>query len=185
MRPLKVCVVLTILVSLMVGSSCEFFTDEDAKKKCEDSKWEPWDTKIHIMYGLRYGNVGPTTGHNLLDAVDLKFVGTISNIDCLGEEEGYFDINHTVYPAFLFPTIHEEVTYNVHVSPYDFPFEISNYDEYFFVEFTMEATFPDGLVLRSTQVTAKTANAQWLWTSSFKYTFWIDPVDAYWTVVTK
>jgi hypothetical protein len=182
---LKIFVILSVLVSLMAGSSCEFFLDEDAEKKCEEHKWEAWDTKIHIMYGLRSGNVGPTTGHNLLDAVELRFIGTISNIDCLGGEDGYFDIDHTVYPAFLFPTIQDGVTYNVDLSPYDFPFEITNFDEYFFVTFSMDATFPDGLVLRSSQVTAKTANAQWLWTSSFKYIFWIDPADAYWTVVTK
>lgn len=185
MRPLKLGVILTILVSMMIGSSCEFFLNEDEEKKCEGSKWGPWDSKIHIMYGLRYGNVGPIVGHNLLDAVDLKFVGTISNIDCFGEEEGYFDINHTVFPAFLFPTFHQEVTYNVDVSSYDFPFEISNYDEYFFIEFSMEAKYPDGVVFRSSQVTAKTATAQWLWTSSSKYTFWIDPADVYWSVVTK
>lgn len=185
MRPIKISLILTVIVSLMAGSSCDIFSDADTDKKCEESKWDPWDTKIHIMYGLRYGNVGPTTGHNLLEALDLRFIGTIRNISCLGEEEGYFDIDHTIYPSFLFPTIHETVTYNVHLSPYDFPFQITNFDEYFTISFIMEATFSDGLVLRSAEVTATTANAQWLWTSSYKYTYWMEPAFPTWTVVTR
>jgi hypothetical protein len=177
MKPLKICVILCILVALLIGSSCEFFTDD---KDCRD--WDPWDIKIHIKYGVKCSDIGPNFDHNILDALDLRFIGTIRNIDCTGYEEDYYDFNSAVFPSFLFPQYHLGGVYYVNVSPDDFPFLVTNYYEYFSASFIMEATFADGLVLESTQVTCITEDAQWLMTDDYKYTFEIHAATVTWTV---
>ncbi len=183
LRPIKACIILSVLMFFMAGSSCEIFMDEEANKKCEQSKWDPWDIKIHIKFYLT--NSEPIPKHKIVEALDLQFVGTIRNLDCRGYEEGYFDIDSTIFPSFLFPKLSYSYLFLAHVSPYDFPFKISNFDETFTISFTMKATFKDGVVLQSTQVYYHSGTAQWMWTENHIRTIEIPESNVYWSLVTK
>jgi hypothetical protein len=172
----------TLLLFLVVlAQSCDLLSDDSTDKKCKENAWPDYrNIKVRLNYiAYSYDNL-PDLNHNILDANDLTFEGYIRQINCHGEEADYYTFTSTIYPSILVPENAANYTFNMSPEVYDFTF--TNNLEYVSVTYKMTASFIDGKVYETTQITETSERAEWWAGDSYSFTM---ALAASWQMVTK
>jgi len=145
MNRLKFALLLSILMALMTVSSCEFFSDEETDKKCKENALDdPVTLIISADYQITRHLNKPDEWHNLMDAYQIDFIGTVRKVDCRDDEAEYSDFVTSCYPA----------NYTAGLSSFtckvdDFQFLFTNKLEYVTVTFYLKAYFKDSNIYDS------------------------------------
>jgi hypothetical protein len=145
MNRLKFALLLSILMALMTVSSCEFFSDEETDKKCKENALDdPVTLIISADYQITRHLNKPDEWHNLMDAYQIDFIGTVRKVDCRDDEAEYSDFVTSCYPA-NYTTGLSSFTCTVD----DFQFLFTNKLEYITVTFYLKAYFKDSKIYDS------------------------------------
>ncbi len=74
----------------MTVSSCEIFSDEETDKKCKENELDdPITLIISVDYQINRHENKPNELHNLMDAYQVDFIGTVRKMDCRDDEAEY------------------------------------------------------------------------------------------------
>jgi hypothetical protein len=148
MNRLKINLFLSILMALMTVSSCEIFSDEATDKNCKENELDavlPWI--ISVDYQINRHDNKPNEWHNLMDAYQIDFIGTVRLMDCRDNEAEYRDFTVSSYPA------DHTGGQSSYICPVDdFQFLFANKLEYVIVTFYLKAYFKDGAIFDSGQL---------------------------------
>jgi hypothetical protein len=148
MNRLNIKLLLAIMMALMTVSSCEIFSDEATDKKCKENELDdPITLIISADYQINRHDNKPTELHNLMDAYQVDFIGTVRLMDCRDNEAEYRDFVASCYPA-------DETTgqSSLICMVEDFQFFFTNKMEYVIVTFYLKAYFKDGAIFDSGQL---------------------------------
>jgi len=148
MNQLKINLFLSVLMALMTVSSCEFFSDEETDKKCKENELDdPVTLIISADYQINRHDNKPNESHNLMDAYQIDFIGTVRKMDCRDDEAEYSDFVTSCYPA-NYTTGLSSFTCKVD----DFQFFFTNKMEYVIVTFYLKAYFNDSKIYDSAEL---------------------------------
>jgi len=148
MNRLKINLLLSVLMALMTVSSCEIFSDEETDKKCKENELDdPVTLIISADYQINRHDNKPNETHNLMDAYQVDFIGTVRKMDCRDDEAQYSNFVTSCYP----------VNYTTGLSSFtcvvnDFQFFFTNKMEYVIVTFYLKAYFNDSKIYDSAEL---------------------------------
>jgi hypothetical protein len=152
MNRLKINLILAILMALMTVSSCEIFSDEETDKQCKENELGavlPWI--VSVDYQINRHDNQPNTTHNLMDAYQVDFIGTVRRMDCRDDETEYRDFVVSSYPVNYTSGL---TSYTCKVDDFQFLFE--NKMEYVTILFYLKAYFNDTKIYESSDLSKAT-----------------------------
>ena len=148
MNQLNIKLLLAILMALMTVSSCEIFSDEATDKKCKENELDdPITLIISVDYQINRNDNKPTELHNLMDAYQVDFIGTVRKMDCRDDEAQYMDFVASCYPS-NYTSGQNSFTCSVD----DFQYFFKNKMEYVIVTFYLKAYFKDSKIYDSAEL---------------------------------
>lgn len=150
MNPQKISLLLSVIISIMTVGSCEIFTDEDTDKICGENVLNiKIDMPVQCLLTLWTNQDYPTAEHKVSKAAELQCTGYIRKIDCNGGENGYYELNYTIFPKEKF-TIGVG-TYIFNIGPQN-KFSFANKRDYISITYKMKLIFDDGRKYESDEI---------------------------------